>query len=339
MKKYLRHLTTCLAVLFLICAIPFQVFVGQDGLPGSSAEAAGAESDSSAESAIESSGETSDRAKPFSYVHDPMKNPKAAKDIIVNPDAVYGYSPSPDSVRLKEFADADWSDEDLVESARQQRLDYHDSMSELYRIIEEMLGEAKNVEEIARAVSTRRNELRLESYKDNPEGLEKVKKSNLETYGNESGPTPDSLYEKYGSWQTVLEKALSANPGMDACLGLYDEYYDTYDLEERSLKAGSDAYADETQGEEDTQDASNLPDAEDTQEKTSQAKEEEEEKDGESSSSQTYTVVSGDSLWNIALEKYGDGEKWKVIYEANKDEIRNPDLIIPGQELEIPDAA
>ena len=42
------------------------------------------------------------------------------------------------------------------------------------------------------------------------------------------GPSADSLYEKYGSWQTVLKKALSTNMGMDACLGLYDEYYYTY---------------------------------------------------------------------------------------------------------------
>ena len=176
------------------------------------------------------------------YEHDPMDNPKAAEDIIVNPDAVYGYSPNPESSRLGVYASYDWSDKELVEKSRQDRIAYHESMSELYRMIEDMLGEAKNVEEIARAVSQRRNELRLESYKDDPEGLEKAKQSNLDTYGNEFGPTADSLYEKYGSWQTVMEKALSANPGMDACLGLYDEYYDTYDLVEKASEnaAGTD---------------------------------------------------------------------------------------------------
>ena len=63
-----------------------------------------------------------------------------------------------------------------------------------------------------------------------PDGLAAIKKSNLETYGDEMGPTTDSLYEKYGSWQTVLEKALGTNAGMDACLGFYDEYYDYYDI-------------------------------------------------------------------------------------------------------------
>ena len=48
------------------------------------------------------------------YVHDPMDNPKAAADIIVDPDAVYGYAPNPDSVRLGAFAKYDWSDESFV---------------------------------------------------------------------------------------------------------------------------------------------------------------------------------------------------------------------------------
>lgn len=175
--------------------------------------------------------EESAPAKGF-YEHDPRDNPNAMKDIVENPDAVYGFSPSPDSTRLKEYADAiDWTDPEQVAEARAQRQAYHDSMSELYRMIEDMLTEAKPVEEIARAVSQRRNELRLELYKDDPENLELVKKSNLDTYGNEEGPTADSLYEKYGSWQTVLEKALGTNPGMDACLGFYDEYYDMYDIE------------------------------------------------------------------------------------------------------------
>lgn len=174
----------------------------------------------------------SDAATGFSYEHDPRDNPAAMRDIIVNPDAVYGFSPSSDSTRLGEYADAlDWTDPDQVAEARAQRQAYHDSMSELYRMIEDMLLEGKDVETIARAVSRRRNELRLEAYADDPDGLERVKKSNLETYGDEMGPSADSLYEKYGSWQTVLEKALGTNPGMDACLGFYDEYYDLYDIE------------------------------------------------------------------------------------------------------------
>lgn len=52
----------------------------------------------------------------------------------------------------------------------------------------------------------------------------------------------------------------------------------------------------------------------------------------------TYTVKSGDSLSKIAKHVYGDANKWHRIYEANRDKIKNPDLIHPGQEFTIPDA-
>jgi nucleoid-associated protein YgaU len=51
---------------------------------------------------------------------------------------------------------------------------------------------------------------------------------------------------------------------------------------------------------------------------------------------QTYTVVKGDSLSKIAKRYYGDAQQWRRIYEANKDEIKNPDLIYPGQTFRIP---
>lgn len=176
----------------------------------------------------------------FQYQHNPMDNPKAAQDIVENPDAVYGYSPNPQSTRLGVYADAlDWTDEAQVADARAQRAAYHEKNKELYQMIEDGLNNGDSMETIARKVSTRRNEIRLESYKDDPEGLARVKQSNLDTYGNELGPTPDYLYEKYGSWQTVIEKACSTNAGMDACLGFYDEYYYTYGIEEAAGGATS----------------------------------------------------------------------------------------------------
>ena len=51
---------------------------------------------------------------------------------------------------------------------------------------------------------------------------------------------------------------------------------------------------------------------------------------------ETYTVKSGDSLSKIAKQHYGDGNKWRAIFEANRDLITNPDLIHPGQVLKIP---
>ena len=51
----------------------------------------------------------------------------------------------------------------------------------------------------------------------------------------------------------------------------------------------------------------------------------------------TYTVVKGDSLSRIAQREYGAAGKWPAIYEANRDQIKDPDLIYPGQVLTIPD--
>lgn len=50
----------------------------------------------------------------------------------------------------------------------------------------------------------------------------------------------------------------------------------------------------------------------------------------------TYTVEAGDSLWKISQKLYGDGNQWRRIYEANRDTIKDPDLIHPGQTLTIP---
>lgn len=57
-----------------------------------------------------------------------------------------------------------------------------------------------------------------------------------------------------------------------------------------------------------------------------------------SAQDQTYVVVSGDSLSKIAKRHYGDATKWPRIFEANRDQISNPDLIHPGQRLKIPGA-
>jgi nucleoid-associated protein YgaU len=51
-----------------------------------------------------------------------------------------------------------------------------------------------------------------------------------------------------------------------------------------------------------------------------------------------YTVVKGDCLWNIAKKPvfYGNGFAWPNIYNANRDKIKNPNLIYPKQEFKIP---
>jgi len=55
-------------------------------------------------------------------------------------------------------------------------------------------------------------------------------------------------------------------------------------------------------------------------------------------SAMIYRVKKGDSLWSIAgsPEVYNDPNKWKKIFEANKDRLTSPDLLYPGQKLIIP---
>lgn len=164
----------------------------------------------------------------FKYQHDPKLNASAMDDIIENPDAVYGFSPNPESKRLGSFAEYDWTDAEAVAGYKAERMKYHESIEGMYTMLRKLSAEGKTIEEMAKAISNERNRIRLDSYKDDPEGLAEVKKSNLDTYGHEEGPLPEELYEKYGSWETVLQKAFGTNSGMDACVGLYDDYYYLY---------------------------------------------------------------------------------------------------------------
>ncbi|MBV9555286.1 MAG: LysM peptidoglycan-binding domain-containing protein [Alphaproteobacteria bacterium] len=49
-----------------------------------------------------------------------------------------------------------------------------------------------------------------------------------------------------------------------------------------------------------------------------------------------YTVQSGNSLWVIARQTYGEGTQYTVIYSANRSHIRDPNLIYPGQIITLP---
>ncbi|MBR1857176.1 MAG: sortase [Oribacterium sp.] len=169
-----------------------------------------------------------EESEKFTYVHDPRDNPEAMADILENPDAIYGFSPDPESERLAPFAQYDWTDPEVVAERRKERKSYHESMDSMMDILENMRAAGASVEDMARAVSKERNRVRIESYKDDPVGLNRMKESNLNTYGNEEGPSADDLYEKCGSWELVIQKAFGTNMGMDACCGLYDDYYDLY---------------------------------------------------------------------------------------------------------------
>ena len=50
-----------------------------------------------------------------------------------------------------------------------------------------------------------------------------------------------------------------------------------------------------------------------------------------------YEVVGGDTLSKIAKKFYGDANQYKKIFEANKDQLKDPDKIQVGQKLKVPD--
>ena len=57
---------------------------------------------------------------------------------------------------------------------------------------------------------------------------------------------------------------------------------------------------------------------------------------GSSTATKIYVVKSGDSLSKIAKAEYGDANSWNRIFEANKDILKDPNKIFPGQKLKIP---
>lgn len=173
-------------------------------------------------------GDAATAQQPFAYKHNPIYNPKAMEDIIQNPDAVYGFSPNPDSGSLKEYATYDWTDPEVVAQAHQNRRVYLEQDQQIYDLVTQMEAEGATTEEVARAASAKRNQIRIDSYKDDPEGLAKLKARNLEKYGNEDGPTPEWLFDKYGSWELVLDNCFNTNSGMDACCGFYDDNWEKY---------------------------------------------------------------------------------------------------------------
>ena len=59
----------------------------------------------------------------------------------------------------------------------------------------------------------------------------------------------------------------------------------------------------------------------------------------ESIGEQTYTVQKGDTLSHVAQQFYGKASGWNRIFEANRDQLDDPDLIRPGQVLKIPAGA
>jgi len=58
--------------------------------------------------------------------------------------------------------------------------------------------------------------------------------------------------------------------------------------------------------------------------------------DTASAGARTWTVKQGETLSHIAQQVYGKASRWHAIFDANRDQLDDPDLIRPGQVLKIP---
>lgn len=166
--------------------------------------------------------------KKFKYKHNPSENPKVLEDAVEDGDAVYGYRPSKTG-SVKAFADDDWSDPDIVEAYRQNRVKYHKDNDENIIIEKQMRLQGKSDEEIARMLVNRRNQNRLNSYLD-----EKGNILDMEKYNQALEHCKDYEYLRNVKGKTdleIIESSVRGNPGFDACTGLYDMFYDTYKME------------------------------------------------------------------------------------------------------------
>jgi LXG domain of WXG superfamily/Pre-toxin TG len=155
----------------------------------------------------------------------PLDDPKIAKEVDSDPNAVYGYKPKSDS-SLTKFK-IDWTDPEEVAFARSERIKYLEKLEEKRKLLEKEVEnlkiEGKTIEDIARIKVEQRNQERIDSYlkSDNIKGLEAMKERNLKQYGRPKGPTPEQLFEKYGSWDKVVFGTVRSSPAMDVLTGLY----------------------------------------------------------------------------------------------------------------------
>ena len=71
-----------------------------------------------------------------------------------------------------------------------------------------------------------------EEYSNYLKGLDKVQyEKALRSVSYEDGLRFEDALKKYGSFEKIIEGVMGANPGMDACCGLYDEYFHLYKMD------------------------------------------------------------------------------------------------------------
>ena len=166
--------------------------------------------------------------KRFKYQHNPSDNPKVLQNAIEDPNTVYGYRPRSDG-SLASFATSKYNWDDPVEVAkyRKMRIAYHmKNEGGAQLIVSKMTKKGATKEEIARAVCDFRNQSRINAYIDENGNI-----FDVNGYRNALHRAEVRSYDnliKRKTPEEIIKSATKGDPAMDACCGLYDEYYHTY---------------------------------------------------------------------------------------------------------------
>ena len=165
----------------------------------------------------------------FKYKHNPSDSPKVLQDAIEDANSVYGYKPN-DTGSLKKFVKYDWTDPEVVAKFRENRLQYHIENDAYGDLVKSMRVDGHTDVEIAKTLVEKRNINRLSSYID-----ENGRIIDIELYNQakEHCVSYEQLRQGYNGKPgktdlEIIESTMRGNEGMDACCGLYDDYYSTY---------------------------------------------------------------------------------------------------------------
>lgn len=149
------------------------------------------------------------------------------RDAIEDPNAVYGYRPREDG-SLASFTNGKWDDPIAVAGYRQDRIAYHNrNEGTAQQIVSNMTAEGASLEDIARAVNEYRNKSRINAYIDSNGNIKNIDGYNAALVRVEKN-SYENLIQRGKTPEQIIKSATKGNPAMDACTGLYDEYFDTY---------------------------------------------------------------------------------------------------------------
>jgi hypothetical protein len=139
----------------------------------------------------------------------------------ISPDSrgVYGYLPVKGSRYDSKLYD--FGDPAFVQRNRLIRIDYLKGTAELEEAIQAMHAAGYGSERIAYRVVLQRNSQKLNARASmSPTEVEVLDAGNVKRYGDAVGPTPRQLFDKYRSWDRVIEKSMEKDPEINMLLGL-----------------------------------------------------------------------------------------------------------------------